>query len=443
MSNSAGQEIDTLPQTTRPPAHVGASIVLPTNGKGKTDTRFGYKPVHDSGRVGRRLLAVADTLDVDVGSIEFCSDLAVDIDAASRTVCHHGFVNAVTEAFANEFPLSLSPDHIHTLIVQACSEHVNANSEDLRDVLVAFDGKTNITVNADYLVRKGRGENPNNSDWPRVFPDFEEALTASIKQPQLTALITLPYSTTTLTERTVFSVSLMSTLKKYFSYTVRTRCGIPRVDLLGCRADWVNLISRTVAICKLLKMDAWLDDLLPVLERFVQLFDLTDGGNPPPDVVAHWDSMFYYGRAQRSGESPHCTGWINVFFPYRNGAYTHQADTYANTRYSFGTFPSGANTAPFVWDYFGEELSMNFAAGFTTRIGRCAHTDGAPRHDVVPVLFCAVVHRHSDDSEEESECSCEDLGASSACSASTCDVKPTFKTDAERIYSAARNMKLF
>ena len=49
-------------------------------------------------------------------------------------------------AHINHYPIRIKPDDIWLLIVQAFSNHVNANSEKLRHLFVNFDGKQKLSV---------------------------------------------------------------------------------------------------------------------------------------------------------------------------------------------------------------------------------------------------------------------------------------------------------
>ena len=50
-------------------------------------------------------------------------------------------LNGFYTAYTNHYPVRIKPDDIWLLIVQAFSNHVNANSEELRNYFVDFDGK--------------------------------------------------------------------------------------------------------------------------------------------------------------------------------------------------------------------------------------------------------------------------------------------------------------
>ena len=60
----------------------------------------------------------------------------------SKTPILNGFYKAHT----NHFPIRIKPDDIWLLILQSFSNHVNANSEKLRNMFVDFDGKKSLTI---------------------------------------------------------------------------------------------------------------------------------------------------------------------------------------------------------------------------------------------------------------------------------------------------------
>src|ERR1700761_3812897 len=86
----------------------------------------------------------------------------------------------------------LNPDDIWLLILQGLSIHINQNSEKYRDVLVDFQGKKEIVVRHDGLV-KGN----DNNTWNEVFPVFEEAISGLIKDANIAKHIVPNFSTTT------------------------------------------------------------------------------------------------------------------------------------------------------------------------------------------------------------------------------------------------------
>jgi Domain of unknown function (DUF4419) len=56
-------------------------------------------------------------------------------------------------AFAEHYPLRLTPDVIWLVILQGLATHINADPERYRSVLVAYEGKKTLKVRCDDIVR--------------------------------------------------------------------------------------------------------------------------------------------------------------------------------------------------------------------------------------------------------------------------------------------------
>jgi len=74
----------------------------------------------------------------------------------------------------------------------------------------------------------------------------------NIKDPSVGEWLQPNFSTTKPQDRVVACVTVMATLQKYFTYTCRTKCGIPKVSLLGKVEDWKALRTK---IDRLLEFD--------------------------------------------------------------------------------------------------------------------------------------------------------------------------------------------
>ena len=71
----------------------------------------------------------------------------------------HALVHAVGIAYADHYPLVLSPDVIWLAIAQGFAMHVTANAERLRERFVRHKGKVTIGVRRDDFVQ-GAPHNP-------------------------------------------------------------------------------------------------------------------------------------------------------------------------------------------------------------------------------------------------------------------------------------------
>ena len=147
---------------------------------------------------------------------------------------YNSFVGAVHNAFNDHRPLILSPDIIWVTIAQGLATHINKNAEYLRHHFVDHQGKLYIEISRDSFVKGGK-----NNDWPRVFPEFSDKIGEYIGKKR--DLIVSNFSTTDLLEKTISEIVLMDSMKSYFSYGMRTLCGIPSITLEGTTDDWKHI----------------------------------------------------------------------------------------------------------------------------------------------------------------------------------------------------------
>ena len=269
----------------------------------------------------------------------------------------HTFVSAVNLAYAQHYPLVLSPDAIWMCITQALSQHINANAEKLRNMFVEHEGKKEIIVRRDDFV-KGSPDNP----WPEVFDEFSEQIRKHVGD-KTHYLLTPEFSTTGPTEKAAAQVVLMDSFKEYFDYTVMTLCGIPEITLEGTVDDWKKLRDRALGLAQY-QLDWWITALKPVLDQFVAAAS--------GSVDREFWSNFYKMKGASGG--PYITGWICTLFPYtgkgknlsRNPYLSRWKETGCFSGMTSGNFPAGLVSTPFKWQYYDEAYPMHFYAGFMT-----------------------------------------------------------------------------
>jgi hypothetical protein len=270
------------------------------------------------------------------------------------------FVAAVHAAFAWHFPLILSPDDVWLCIAQGFGIHVKENAERLRGRFVRHEGRTLLEVVRNDFVK---GATTNN--WQSVFAEFSDRIAGHIGKQR--DLVVAQFSTTGPIERAASEVVLMSAMQNYFSYQVTTYCGIPRITLLGTTDDWRSIRTRAAVLAEY-ELGSWVDALLPILDQFV-------AASEGRVDRAFWQS--FYSMNSASG-GPFITGWINVLFPYltqldhREEARTTssgylkrwQQAHKAGAGPTSDQFPSGMSVAPFIWEYLGTKIPMEFLGGF-------------------------------------------------------------------------------
>jgi Domain of unknown function (DUF4419) len=228
---------------------------------------------------------------------------------ARLVICtnRHPFVQMAHDAFYEHRPIAISPDAVWFCIAQGFAHHVNANAEALRHHFVQHEGKVELVVTRkDFELGK---RNP----WPKVFAAFSEQIAAHVGKRR--DLVVADFSTTGPLERAATEVVLMDTFQAYFAYAVMMGAGagprvivahgIPAITLLGKPKDWRS-IRRRAQILSEFGLEAWIDTLLPVLDRIVAA---AEGEDDP----AFWQSFFQHRRSLKGSAM---SGWITVLFPY-------------------------------------------------------------------------------------------------------------------------------
>ena len=269
-------------------------------------------------------------------------------------VHYHPVVAATHLAFEDHRPLTLSPDILWLLVAQGFANHVNAHAEELRSTFVNHSDKLQITVDRDDFI-KGSPEN----DWAGVFGEFSQQIREHLGAT--THDLLLPnFSTTDRAERAAAQVVLLDAMQSYFTYEVRTRCGIPQIRLEGTVDDWGQLAERVRGLARF-GLEWWTGALGPIVDQFVMASE---------GVIEQefWQSMY---KLNSFSGAPYTSGWLHSFFPYLHDARTGHAsreNAYltegGGNLQDFGPtlndFPSGLARAPFKWNAF----SMEFLGGF-------------------------------------------------------------------------------
>jgi hypothetical protein len=215
----------------------------------------------------------------------------------------NGFVHTIIEAYNYHHALILRPDDVWIAILVQFNFYVNAHAELLRANFVAHAGKKALVVST-----------PAFDDFGRLAREMTDLIEKNVVDPSLRAWALPDFSTTTANDTTVGSIVLMATLKAYFEYTFcEITCGIPRVTLEGEKADWEKILQRLEKLKEFgLETIAWYHLLVPVISRFVQVFDDPDAWSN----VTFWQSVAHF---EPGGCGPsHYSGWITAFCAFND-----------------------------------------------------------------------------------------------------------------------------
>ena len=211
----------------------------------------------------------------------------------------HPLIDAVSTAFAQHRPLTLSPDCIWLVIEQGFAHHIAENAEALRHRFVRHEGKRVLTARFSELSLAG----------------FEGAISSFSSQireasdPVLHETLLCDFSTTTPLIRTASEVVLMDCYSSYFDYSMDFVCGIPKITVTGSLEDWQRIRAR-IEVLGTYRLGWWVTRLRPILDEFVRTVE-------GKASLEFWQAIC---KPQQAYGDKVITGWIADLFPYLNDA---------------------------------------------------------------------------------------------------------------------------
>ena len=220
----------------------------------------------------------------------------------------NAFFSMVCLAYAQHRPIVLSPDIIWIIICNGYSQFVNRDPEKFRQYLVNHEGEETLVIKTNLATTTAQ-----------KVEQFA-ALIEKETKGDVAKVMTCNFSTTGMIERMVSQITLMETVKQYFSYMeMLTGCGIPSVTLEGTPDDWRLLREKTQKLGEF-GVKEWTGKLDPILEQFelaaqgtINLdfwFDMAIKGRP-------WDFHLRAGGGclPTYGPTPF-DGWFLEFIPF-------------------------------------------------------------------------------------------------------------------------------
>ena len=224
-------------------------------------------------------------------------------------------LNGFYEAHANHYPIRIKPDDIWLLIVQAFSNHVNANSEELRSFFVNFEGKKSLTVNYNLDDIKKIDK--------KILEDFSEQINKQMIQylgEKILETLTPNFSTTTYDSKIICKISIMGAFKKYFEYKMRMKgCGIPYIILEGTADDYKQILNKENDLKKY-KFNWYIDKIIPHILKMIEAkegkIDINYFKNMIQKREVTEQKRGPSGMGRHEVKVDFISGWILNFFAY-------------------------------------------------------------------------------------------------------------------------------
>jgi hypothetical protein len=261
----------------------------------------------------------------------------------------NAFIESLLMAYNMHWEMVFAPDDLWLCIANGFAKHVNANAEELRHQFVDWDGKKALTVRRDSFI-KGSPLN----DWPGVFSEFSDQLADFIGKKR--DLVVADFSTTGPIEKAASEVVLMDAMQAYFEYHVMTCSGFSKITVLGTPADWENIKHRVRCLAEF-GLEWWTVHVEPIIDQFIAAAK----GNADTDF---WQRCVC--RLAGSGRDA-ISGWATALFPYlKKGKRNTRLDWQNQERWrgvEVSDFEQMVSKAPFLWNYHGREIEMEFLGG--------------------------------------------------------------------------------
>jgi len=276
------------------------------------------------------------TLDNYFSQYEHSEHLVERQDHDYRT--QNNFINAFLDSYNFHKVLKIRPDDIKLQILTIISICVNNNPEKFRSYFVDFENKKDLIVisnsfSADYFCGK-----------------FAELLQENIKDKEFATHYATRFTTSNQIISTVNNITLMNTLKEYFSYSMMLCCGIPAVILEGTDEDWIKLNESYLFFKKIFaetELKDWFRHFDKIMELFMMMRKTQKETHIESDGILSKISNTLYGMfinndvnknlkdnnmtyikemwkrvisyiPQGSGDDQILGGWIRLFVPYNS-----------------------------------------------------------------------------------------------------------------------------
>ena len=229
--------------------------INPYNNELKIDLYQNKEPRYEFERYPVKYLINENTLGYSLNINQELEDIYSNVPVLS------GFYTAHT----NHYPIRITPDDIWLLIVQAFSNHVNANHEELRKYFVNFSGKKELIID-DYGTNFKEIQRKN-------LENFTEKIIEEMKDylgKEILDILTPEFTTTSYDSIIICKLTIMCAFKKYFEYKYRTAgCGIPYIILEGTVEDYRKIKSKAAKLSKY-QFNWYIDRIIPHIDKMIE-----------------------------------------------------------------------------------------------------------------------------------------------------------------------------
>ncbi|KAH8172252.1 hypothetical protein LIA77_09020 [Sarocladium implicatum] len=205
-------------------------------------------------------------------------------------------VRGAVEAWAQHQHLVLRADEVWFEVLAQMNFYMTAHAEDIRHLFVTHEGKQEIQV---WELT-----------WRDVIAQFGSEIQKRVLTDWLLDWIMPGFSTSTENDGMTATVLMMGLMQHYFEFSGGIICGLPKVTLLGEKADWEKLLQKLSHLPDFGKEPAqYARQLRPIFNMFVRTWDDTES----EAVKSFWSQMVRAKKKFSCGSGPteyNVSGWI-------------------------------------------------------------------------------------------------------------------------------------
>lgn len=255
-------------------------------------------------------------------------------DCIPQPYLHFGYVDYLRMAWRYHAGVVFSPDYFWQIFLTELAGHIKDNSEKYRTLFTKSEEKQLIVVNTN---------DPQLIDLRLIMGELKSLVPTDID------LFLPEFSTTNFNASMAFSAAFADAMSPYYDYAM-TRCGIPRVKVMGTTEDWDKVLSRVEKLRQVVELDQYFDTITSLAGQIKE-----NSTNADP---IFWKDMFSVKECG-SGHPDELEGWIQKMFitqPEKNAidcypsAISFVSYTYLDTKQKF----------ELCYGLFGSELRDGF-----------------------------------------------------------------------------------
>lgn len=211
-------------------------------------------------------------------------------------------IHGLITAYRNHYPITVTPDMIWILFLQGYSRFMEKYSELVRDQYVNFKDKKELVV-----MRLGFfADTATTEEWGSIISEFTENIDKNVGKNVVFNLL-CNFSTTTPTTLTTSHLSIMTSMKQYFTYVAMGGgCGISSITLEGTLEDWEKIKSKLEFFSKEeWALNWWIKHLMPIIDKIILTKKYYDQNKKiTEDIRKFWKDMIRVKFGE--GYDPNC-----------------------------------------------------------------------------------------------------------------------------------------